>query len=455
MPIMNRRVHAERGDGPWYGPQGWWRSKTADENIDTRQYRHEDALQLAPVVSAVMVLSKMAASSEMVVERMTPEGEWERTEKGLPDWASPVRRPNPYQSRGDFLKMLSISLLVYGNALAVRGEKPWMGSSPAQLTAFPWWSCSVTAGTGRSGMRMTGEEVLEKDNMRDWGVPGFGGTANEISYGVEGRSGLKALTSLNPGGDVIHFKYSTLGSVLFGQSPLMWASQALRTAVAADAYAEMSFQMGFSAFGMLAHKGGKPGEGMVKGMRKYLSRAGRNPRTRFGPYITSGEWNYHRFGVSPEELQLLTTRRMAFNTAAALTGVGPELLGSPEARVSGSGIRYSQQALARLHGRDFLMMLSEPLSEAMPDDYRVRLVPTGLSEMDPLEQSKVDDRLLRVGVLKPSEVRQHMGLPSIEGLNEEVCPQIVGTTGGGDGDEPGPDVGTPEETPTTPGGEMV
>ena len=47
------------------------------------------------------------------------------------------------------------------------------------------------------------------------------------------------------------------------------------------------------------------------------------------------------------------------------------------------------------------MMISSPLSELLPDDYRVRLVPTGLAEMDPLEQSRIDDRLLRVGVKKP------------------------------------------------------
>ena len=452
---MAKRVAASGGgDGPWFGPQQWWRSKTAEQNIDTRMFVPEDALQLAPMVAAVMVLAKMASSAEMVAERLSPGGEWERADLGLPDWANPARRPNSYQSRSDFIKMIALNLMTYGNALVVRDRSrgDWVDGYPNRLTAYPWWDSTVSV----RGTKMDGLEVIDPENMRDLGVPGYGGAAGEVTYSVGGHQDLKPLTSLNPSGDVIHLKYSTLNSVLFGQSPLGWAAQAVRTAVAADAYAEMSFRMGFSAFGMLAHKGGKPGDGLVTTMREYMKKAGQNPRNRFGPLVTSGEWNYHRFGVPPEELQLLSTRKMSYNTAAALTGVQPELIGSPDAKVSGSGIRYAQQALSRLHGRDFLLMISDPLTEATPDDFRIRLVPTGLSELDPLEKSKVDDRLIRVGVKKPSEVRQELGLAPIDGLDEYVCDKVVGTSGGeGEGDgEPGPDSGTPEENPTTPGGEM-
>ena len=77
MPIFDRRVRAQQNDGPWSGWQQFWRNKTAEQNIDTRQFQAEDALQVGAIVGAVMVLAKMAASSEVVVERMTSAGDWE------------------------------------------------------------------------------------------------------------------------------------------------------------------------------------------------------------------------------------------------------------------------------------------------------------------------------------------------------------------------------------------
>ena len=253
----------------------------------------------------------------------------------MPTWANPARRPNPWQSQQDFFKTISLNLCVYGNAIVTPRTRGFQGNHPDQLVAHPWWNISLSV----AGEKMTGMEAIDPmNNDALMGIPGYGSSYKQVSYTVDGQSGLMPLNSLMPDGDVLHLRWANLQNVLFGQSPrLVWAAPEVRTAVAADAYAELSFLFGFAPFGMLAHKGGKPGEGLVKGMREYLRTSQRNPQNRMGPFVASGEWNYTPFNTRPEDLQLLSTRKMAYNLASSLFGVSPDLLGQPRRQIFGVG----------------------------------------------------------------------------------------------------------------------
>ena len=50
--------------------------------------------------------------------------------------------------------------------------------------------------------------------------------------------------------------------------------------------------------GLLAHKG-KPGDGLIESMRKYMTAVMRRPENRHSPLLVSGEWNYIRTQASP------------------------------------------------------------------------------------------------------------------------------------------------------------
>ena len=197
---------------------------------------------------------------------------------------------------------------------------------------------------------------------------------------------------------------------VFGYSPLSWAAPAIRTAVAADSYSELGFLYGMMGPGLLSHKG-KPGDGLIQSMRKYMTEVMRNPQNRHSPLLVSGEWNYIRTQASQQEMQMMEQRKLAWSLASAVFGVPKELLGGPDNNLSGTGVRHLQRYFAIFHAHDHLTGVAQSLSEALPRGWRIRIVPNHLLELEPAEQSRVIERLVKLGVMSPSEARAELGLP--------------------------------------------
>ena len=427
--------------GIWRQWGEYWRTKTAEQNIDTRLHRAEDALQLAPFTAAVLVLAKTVASAEWIVERINGDGKWEKvtTEPHLPAWLDPHKRPNPWQTASDFRKQISLSLNVFGNSVVVASDRKWRGEWPNQMTAYPWWAVDVALGDTQLDQQKRIKQIRDGDPVPV--IPGYGDHPKGITYTLDGNKTGRPLTAFDPKGNIIHIRYATLNDVVFGYSPLQWAEPPIRTAIAADAYSELGFLYGMLGPGFLVHQG-KPGDNLIESMRKYMTAVMRNPQNRHAPMLISGEWNLINTQSSSSDLQMMEQRKLAFALASAVFGVPRALLGDPDASLSGTGIYHLQRAYAVLHAHDHLNTIAGALSEALPRGYRVRIVPSHLLALEPAEQSRVFERLIKVGVMKPSEARAELGLPPIEGLDEEVCPLVVGG-----GPETGAATPTPGKTP--------
>ena len=440
MAITQGRRAAIQARG-WHSWGRYWREKTAERNIDTRQFTEVDALQVAPFTAAVLVLAKTLAASDWIVERMASDGTWERVMRGLPAWLDPGKRPNMWQSVGDFRKMVSLNLTIFGNSLVVAQDKnAWYGEWPNQMVAWPWWSAEVSV----DGQMMNGPEM-----PREVGLPGYGTLPKRLQYYLDGKGGYRPLTAFEPDGDVVHIRYATLYDAVFGYSPLSWAAPAIRTAVAADAYSELGFLYGMMGPGLLSHKG-KPGDGLIQSMRKYMTEVMRNPQNRHSPLLVSGEWNYIRTQASQQEMQMMEQRKLAWSLASAVFGVPKELLGGPDNNLSGTGVRHLQRYFAIFHAHDHLTGVAQSLSEALPRGWRIRIVPNHLLELEPAEQSRVIERLVKLGVMSPSEARAELGLPPLDGVDDN-WEKVLG--GGGPGDsggdsDSGKDDGTEDEKTT-------
>ena len=441
---VTRAKRAQVEAGVWRQWGDYWRSKGAEQNLDTRQWTVEDSLQVAPFTAAVLVLAKTLAASEWIVERMTSNGEWERVMKNLPAWLDVGKRPNQWQSAQDFRKMLSLNLTLFGNAVAVATDRTWNSEWPNQMTAWPWTDVSVV---------VDGEALTLEDRMKDrrenlnLGVPGYGSIPRQLSYVLSGNDGYKPLTAFQTKGSVVHIRYATVHDVIFGHSPLRWAAPAVRTAVAADALSELGFLYGMMGPGILAHKG-KPGDGLIESTRKYLAEVMRNPEKRHSPLLVSGEWSYQRTQASQQELQLMEQRKLAWSLASAVFGVPKELLGGPDNSLSGTGVRHLQRYFAIFHAHDHLVSVATALSEALPRGWRLRIVPNHLLELEPAEQSRVLDRLVRLGVLSPSEARAELGLPPREDVDDNWEKVLGGAADQGGESDSGKDEDTPDEKTT-------
>ena len=433
---VTRAKRAQVEAGAWRQWGEYWRSKSAEQNIDTKGWSVEDSLQVAPFTAAVLVLAKTVAASEWLVERVRSDGEWERVPvRQLPAWLEGGKRPNRWQSAQDFRKMLSLNLNLFGNALAVARDRSWNGEWPNQMVAYPWSDASVSVdGT-----------IAEQEG--GLGLPGYGSLPGKVQYVLAGKDGYEPLTAFNPSGDVVHIKYATIHDVVFGHSPLAWAAPAVRAAVAADALAELGFLYGMMGPGILAHKG-KPGDGLIDTTRKYLTEVMRNPQNRHSPLLVSGEWTYHRTQASASETQMMEQRKLAWSLASAVFGVPKELLGSPDNNLSGTGVRHLQRYFAIFHAHDHLVSLASALSEALPRGWRLRIVPNHLLELEPAEQSRVIERLVKLGVMSPSEARQELGLPPLEGVDDNWEKILGGSPDQGGESDSGKDDGTEDEKTT-------
>ena len=144
----------------------------------------------------------------------------------------------------------------------------------------------------------------------------------------------------------------------------------------------------------------------------------RNPQNRHSPLLVSGEWTYHRTQASSSEMQMMEQRKLAWSLAAAVFGVPKELLGGPDNSLSGTGIRHLQRYFAIFHAHDHLVTLSSALTEALPRGWQLRIVPNHLLELEPAEQSRVIERLVKLGVMSPSEARHELGMEPLEGVDE-------------------------------------
>lgn len=421
MAITRRTVQA----GRWFSWGGTrFVQRPAERNLDTKTFRAETGLQVAPVAAAVSVLANTAAASDVVVERMSSSGQWERHSSRLPAWADPERRPNPWQTQGGFLFNLVTNRLVSGNGYVRIVSRDWYGGWPNQIVSVPFRSVSVTV----AGVETTMSDRLGKTPGRT--IPGYGGTYDDIYYFIDGSDQLSGFTSLTaPRGDVLHTRMFTREDLVFGLGPLHWGAPPVRTALAGDAYAEIGLLQGFFPPGILFNKGKVDATDMAR-TRKAVGEIVRRPDRRFLPLFATGDWEYLSTYVKPDELQLMDSRKLAWPIVSALFGVPKELIGAPDTSVSGTGIRNLQRAFAQMTAVPLLNAVGSDLSELLPTGYRVRLKPRHLLELDPLEESRVHDRLVRLGVLKPSEVREEMGLPPIAGLDDEVCPLVVGGSGG-------------------------
>ena len=426
----------------WQG-LGVWRQRSAAENRDVTDYTAEKALQLAPVTAAVSVIARAAAASELVCERYTAEGHWERVTDNLPRWLDPnCSQPNPFQNTYEWLWMQACSLLVGGNSInVVLSRRNGMGSGdwdglPDHIAAVPFWYVGIDLGGRR----------LSPGDMWDKWIPGYGGTSN-LTYHIDGYSRMMPVSSYdrtNPDRRVLHTRLFVLQDVVFGQSPLMWAAPALRTGLAADAYAEQALIRPWPP-GILANRG-KMTEEYAQRTIEYYDDVRQNPDRAVDPLVVSGDWQFVSTYVHPDQLQLLSTRSYTYTEAASIYGVPQALMSAPNAPVQGSGIRALQRGFTQGTVLPFLRLIAQGLTWLVPEGYRVMLRPTHLVEADPLEQSRVYERYLKVGVVKRSEVRQHLGLPPIEGLDDEPWPDCGGDDGG-DSDSM-MDEGSENEMPT-------
>ena len=373
---------------------GGWRSisvfttRSAEQNRDTSQFSPDHAIQLAPVTAVVSYIARAFAASETAVERRVA-GRWEMVEDGLPAWADPGQRPNWLQSNYDFRFNLAVNLLIAGRA----GVKVLsrMGGVPYEVISVPSHLVYI-------------HPVSERGPFP---IPGYG-SQSEVVYEVDGEQ-LLPYTASTRQGSLLYLKLMTYSDLLYGQSPLMWAAPPMRTALAADAYAEYGLTTPWP-HGMLTAKGKLTKEN-ANSVQQDFEDVRRDPTKTHIPIVTDGDWEWITLYIPPEQLQLVETRKLSFSQVCAIYNFPEGLISSPNVRMTGAAYRQMMMGYAKGTQIPFNNLITGYLTELLPEGWRLRAVPRHMT-IDEAEQSRVIDGTSKTGCFTAVRRGRNLGCRS-------------------------------------------
>ena len=155
----------------------------------------------------------------------------------------------------------------------------------------------------------------------------------------------------------------------------------------------------------------------VKRFRADFKESRADPSNRHLPAVVRGDVKPIQPFISPEQAQLIDSRRLGWDAVAAIYATPKSMFGGGTG--SGTAGRSEQRAWAAMTAVPTLDLVAEGLlSELLPDDARVLLIPKQLLHGEPIELIRYLQRGIAAGLIAPNEGRQELGLAPIDGLDE-------------------------------------
>ena len=306
-----------------YGGRGWtswgYGFRGAETNADPSNYAWWAGFQLTPVRGAVEYIARQVGACDVHLLALTG-GRWERQpDTALPPWARTLQA-STYQVRAEFLASLVTYALLGGNGFAVVTR--YDGGQPARLAA----SSSAVTSVFLDGKHLGGPAVTGADLAA-------GNWAQGLAYSVGGRVlrpyDPDVMYADNAAPTVVHMRRPGSSTGVVGESPLTETAPSWRLGLAAEAHAELLFLTGGMSGGAFVDKTGKPNPAQVTAMKEAYANKRSDPLDRHMPSFMVGDWAWMSTMVSPEQLQLIDSRKLTWNSATTMFGVPLALLGAP------------------------------------------------------------------------------------------------------------------------------
>ncbi len=387
-----------------WSPGGVLVSRNAAENRNPANYSPALALQIAPIWSAVTLLADAFAVAELrVLDEMGKQ-----VKMDLPVWADPDLRPNQDQSHVDLRRHVGMSYLVGANAyLQILNREGGYPSSIVSIPpdeAAPTWIKGVSPNTAAASYQITYNGI------------------QHVPY-----------SSARVNGSIFHLRWFTLESRVLGVSPLERAAPPLRTALAAEATAELYFASGGLPPSILSYKDSGAGATQMDELVEHYKEIRRRPEMAHIPLPIEGDVQWLSTYIAPEQAQLLDSRKFTWHSAASIYHVHPALLAGPQTAATLAGYREIRRDHREGTQQRFLDAMSMAFTELLPPGLRVHFRP-GEPALPPLEKSRYYERLLKMRVITPAEVRAQLGYPEHPEILDELPSAPMPLEDGGDSD---------------------
>ena len=377
------------------------------------------AENVATVCACVDVISSAIASlPALVYERLDDGNRIERPDHPV---ARILRQPNDLQSWPDLVKFFMGSVLLYGNALLTI-EHDGAGQ-PQSLSPLPWWNAQpilVPAQPTEAMGPLAPSARLAFDTLRT--ISPWGGTGVPRRYFAT---------------EVFYLRDRSDTGVL-GSSRLQRAPMVLQQALSVQGFATYLWDNAGTSNLALEHPGRLSKEASDRIAKSFYD-------THVGPLntrklmILEEGMKANPLTVSPEDAQVLESRKFAVAEIARLYGVPPPLIGD------WSDATFSNTASANSwFGSQTLLPWVKAIEAEFarvvfndPVRFHLELDLSAMMRGDFATQAQVGINLVRAGVATPNELREQLGMnPRPEG--DRLMPQAVGGrpvgTGDGEGD---------------------
>jgi len=363
----------------------------------------ETALQLSAVWSCVRLISESVASLPINIYKIMPNGE------RILDREHPLSmlfngKPNRWQTRQEFFETMTYQIVLLGNCYAMK-QKDTKGNI---IGLVPLMSQQMEV------------ELL---------------STNAIAYKYQDGTSVKVYSE----DSIWHNKL--FGNGIIGLSPLAFARNSIGVGQAAEA-----------STGKIYRNGGKPSG--VLYIDKILTKEQRDQiKANFSElaegnndrlFVLEANMKYEQVSLSPNDIELLASRRFQIEDIARFFGVPSVLINDTSAGTTwGSGIQQIVQGFYKLGLRPYLeryeaSMKANLLSAEDRLKYDIEFDFNALLRPDQAERVKSYKEAVTGGIMTPNEARLCEGWKPQDGgdklfMQQQMLPIDSDLRGGSNG----------------------
>jgi phage portal protein BeeE len=369
---------------------------------------------LAVVCACVQAIAGAIGSLPASVYQTLPDGR--RIRRDDHPVSRIIRQPNSLQSWPDFIEWLIASALLQGNAVAVVDHDG--AGRPCALYPIGWWCCQPIL-VPASGATAIGSPVVPNSRLV------FDITQNMMPWPLPGAHPATGYPTRYFSDEVVFLRDRSDDGIL-GRSRLSRAPEAYACGLGAQSFSTGVWMNGAMVGGVLKHPGRLGTETATSLAQSWKdSQSGGANAGRVA--ILEEGMSYEKVGVSPEDAELLDSRRFSVEEIARLFGVPPPLVGDFR-DATFSNTASATEWFGSLTLLPWVNKIEREFSRVVfnDPDFTLSIDLSGMLRGSYQDLMQTNIAAVRAGIMSADEARTVIGLDPRGGAADELRPQAVG-----------------------------
>jgi HK97 family phage portal protein len=381
---------------------------------------------LTTVCACIQAIAGGIASLPAAVYRKTADGK--RVEAPDHPVARLIRQPNPLQSWPDWLEWLLASTLLQGNAISVVDHD--RAGRPTGLYPIPWWACQPIL-VPSSGAEAIGSPIVPNSKLV------FDITQTLMPWPLPAARPANGYPARYFADEVVFLRDRSDDGIL-GRSRLSRSPEAIACGLGAQGFSTGVWVNGAVVGGVLKHPGrlgNETAQTLAASWRDTHSGGANAGKVA----VLEEGMSFEKIGVSPEDAELLESRRFSVVEIARLYGVPPPLIGDWE-HATFSNTASASEWFGSMTLLPWVRKVEREFSRTVinSDDCELVIDMAGMLRGSYQDLMTTNINAVRAGIMSADEARGEIGLDPRGGEADELRPQAVGgrppQTGDGQGD---------------------